>query len=620
MDIGIHGNMIFLDDFYDSEYLNLTVNKIVKLLNRYEVLEDEVIALSLTRTPLMVCTIFALLQLHIPFFPVDGNQAKERLDYMITNAKIKKIIHDEPFDYHGDTIEYIPLMKLLSIEVNLPVNVDAMLLQEEILTSFLPEENEKGDKYFSSVRTTDNVPHVTKSDVNEITDIKRNQELAYLLYTSGSTGKPKAVEVLRSGLENFLCSIPRLIKFPKEVRIACFTKMTFDIFFLESVFALCCGFTVVLAAERERTNPKLMIDLIMKKNVNVIQMTPSALQMLWLADRTMCFLSRVHTIMVGGEDFPQALLQALRENTSANIYNMYGPTETTIWSSVAKLTKEANINIGIPLNHTKLYLLDENYQEVTLGSGEIAITGRGLARGYRNAEELTKERFITLPFGIGERAYCTGDIGRYLEDGRIVYLGRRDNQVKVRGHRIELEEVDNALLLIPQVCNAMTCYRVFDNGGELITFVIADSKLNIEELKLSLENYIPSYMIPKIIVQVSELKYNDSGKKDRSKMLEWYRLLERDEATATLLVNKDASTLAKIIRVFQEVMEQPATQFAKNTSIEEYGIDSFSYVTIIVRLEEEFGIDLGEEALSYDAYESIAQIEDSITRLLEINI
>ena len=380
--------------------------------------------------------------------------------------------------------------------------------------------------------------------------------------------------------------------------------------------ALYSGFTVVLAAEKERINPKLMIDLIIKKDVNVIQMTPSALQMLWLADRNLSFLSKVHTVMVGGEDFPQALLQALRDNTRAKIYNMYGPTETTIWSSVADLTEESIINIGLPLDFTKLYLLDEKHYEVTSGSGEIAITGQGLANGYRNAQELTNERFITLPFGMSERAYCTGDIGRYLDNGRIVYLGRKDNQVKVRGHRIELEEVDNALLSLPAVRNAMTCYQPKENGGELITFLISDSELNIEELKLSLEDYIPSYMVPKIIVQVSELKYNDSGKKDRSKMLEWYRLVEKEEAAATKEENEAVSTLTKIIHIFQGVMEQPATQYTKMTPIEEYGIDSFGYVTIIVRLEEEFGISLGEEALSYDA---IAEIEDSVTRLLEIN-
>lgn len=600
MDIRIQGNIIFLDDFYDTEYLNQTVQNIVNLLSNYEVVEDEVIALSLSRTPLMVCTIFALLQLRIPFFPVDGNQAKERLEYMLVNANIRKVILDEPWCHHETELEYIMIPLLLSSKEEITERTDSLTEQKKFHSSLSSGQNFRSSE-----------------DGNRQGDIEK--DLAYLLYTSGSTGKPKAVEVLRSGLENFLCSIPKQIQFPKDVRIACFTKMTFDIFFLESVLALYSGFTVVLAAEKERTNPKLMIDLIIKKDVNVIQMTPSALQMLWLADRNLSFLSKVHTVMVGGEDFPQALLQALRDNTRAKIYNMYGPTETTIWSSVADLTEESIINIGLPLDFTKLYLLDEKHYEVTSGSGEIAITGQGLANGYRNAQELTNERFITLPFGMSERAYCTGDIGRYLDNGRIVYLGRKDNQVKVRGHRIELEEVDNALLSLPAVCNAMTCYQPKENGGELITFLISDSELNIEELKLSLEDYIPSYMVPKIIVQVSELKYNDSGKKDRSKMLEWYRLVEKEEAAATKEENEAVSTLTKIIHIFQDVMEQPATQYTKMTPIEEYGIDSFGYVTIIVRLEEEFGISLGEEALSYDAYETIAEIEDSVTRLLEIN-
>ncbi len=599
MDIRIHGNMIFLDNFYDTEYLNQTVDKIVNLLSNYEVEEEEVIALSLSRTPLMVCTIFALLQLQIPFFPIDGDQAKERLEYMLVNAKIKKVILDELWSYHGKEMEYIMLPMFLSSEKEMAERADSLA---------------EPKKFARSLSSGQNL--LSSEDRNRSGN--RGNELAYLLYTSGSTGKPKAVEVLRSGLENFLCSIPKRIEFPKDVRIACFTKMTFDIFFLESVLALHHGFTVVLAAERERTNPKLMMDLIMKKDVNVIQMTPSALQMLWLADRNLSFLSNVYTVMIGGEDFPQVLLQTLKENTGARIYNMYGPTETTIWSSVADLTEESIINIGLPLDFTKLYLLNEQHQEVTSGDGEIAITGQGLARGYRNAQELTKERFLTLPFGEGERAYCTGDIGRYLEDGRIVYLGRKDNQVKVRGHRIELEEVDNAILSLRTVRNAITCYRPQENGGELITFLIADAELDIEELKLSLEDYLPSYMIPKIIVQVSELKYNDSGKKDRSKMLKWYDLIEKDEAAATAEENQDASTLTKIIHIFQDVVEQPAVQFTKTTPIEEYGIDSFGYVTIIVRLEEEFGINLGGEALSYDAYETIAEIEDSITRLLEI--
>lgn len=239
-----------------------------------------------------------------------------------------------------------------------------------------------------------------------------SNEIAYILFTSGSTGTPKGVEVKRESLFNFIEGISEIIDFSEEKRIACLTTVSFDIFFLESIMALYKGLTVVLANDDEQRNPNLMAKLIQDNAVDMIQMTPSRMQLLMNRDRELSCLKSVKEIMIGGESFPLSMLRTLQAKTTAQIYNMYGPTETTIWSAVSDLTRKERIDIGRPIKDTKIYIVDEELSILPNGqSGEICIAGDGLAKGYIGRDDLTAKMFIFLPQKPDVRVYRTGDMG-----------------------------------------------------------------------------------------------------------------------------------------------------------------------------------------------------------------
>lgn len=554
MDFALKGNIIFQNRDWSTTELRKLSDKLDIFLQLNHVNADNVVAIAMERTPLLFVSIITLLNRNILFLPVNEELPTERLEYMLDNAGIDVILTDSTW--------------VSDREMNYPILFfDKNEIREEIR-----EETYSG-----------------------------KQELAYILYTSGSTGKPKAVEVLRRGLENFVHAMSERIVFPKEVRMACFTSEMFDIFFLESIFAIHNGMTVVLADKEERNNPKRMVDLIKKEKVNAIQMTPTSLQMIQVVDNDFDGLRNLNTIMVGGEKFPMKLLEKLQRKTTARIYNMYGPTETTIWSTIAELTSENEITIGTPVLNTEVYILDENGNKMRFDQeGEICIAGSGLAKGYRNNDEQTKLSFIDIILdGCSKRIYKTGDLGYQKEDGQFVCLGRRDLQIKIRGHRIELEEIEENLAALPEIDKAVTSVYEDEYGKKIVCFYIASVSLEESELRLFLGEKLPLYMIPSKFVKVKDFEYTTSKKIDRKKMLQ--NLIKE----STNIYRKDIIPLKgecseKILRILFEILGRNA-KVDYNSTFEELGMDSLMYVNFIVQIEEEFQIEIDDQFLSQDS-------------------
>lgn len=365
--------------------------------------------------------------------------------------------------------------------------------------------------------------------------------------------------------------------------------------------ALDKGLTVVLANEDEQHNTKLMAKLIKDNAVEIIQMTPSRMQLLLDYDKELSSLKGVKDIMLGGELFPDSLLHTLQEKTTAKIYNMYGPTEATIWSAVSDLTHAKSVNIGRPIRNTEIYIIDENMSIVPDGqSGEICIAGKGLARGYVGKDDLTKEKFSYLPQKPGIRVYRTGDIGRYLPDGNLEYLGRTDNQVKIRGYRIELEEIESHLNQFEGIKQSVVS-AVETSEGEKVLEAFYTSDADIEPNRLSeyLSLKLPSYMIPISFKRVENFILTANRKIDRR------RVSKCAQIKMDYLVSQDYdySGLTDIQKkVFEIIVSYTDPKFTSNitlgTELESIGINSISYIKIIVALENEFNIEFDDEVLN----------------------
>jgi len=338
---------------------------------------------------------------------------------------------------------------------------------------------------------------------------------AYCIFTSGSTGVPKGVLVGKEAFQNFINGTRKAVDFSGCKSILCVTSLAFDIFGLESVYALNQGFTVYLAGELQRKNSRALKKFITDNNIDCIQMTPSRLKILQFVDRNFESLKNVKVIIVGGEDFPSMLLGALQEQARAKIYNAYGPTEATIWVSYSNLT-DGDINIGMPMEGTRFYILDETGKPVEDESaGELCLGGNNLAIGYYGNEKETATRFHFSP-ECGERIYRTGDLCK-KKDGYYYWLGRLDNQVKVNGHRIELEEVEKTLRMYSGVSEAAVHLHVDEDVTKqyMVAVVTVNEGYDEKECRRFLGGILPEYMIPHKFVKVDKFLYTISGKIDR---------------------------------------------------------------------------------------------------------
>ncbi|EIK94329.1 non-ribosomal peptide synthetase [Pseudomonas sp. M47T1] len=338
--------------------------------------------------------------------------------------------------------------------------------------------------------------------------------LAYVIYTSGSTGKPKGVEVTRAGLVNFLHSMAEAPGIEPGQKMLALTSLSFDIAALELYLPLLTGASVVLVSRDTARDPQRLIEVIAAEQVQVIQATPSTWRL--LSEQPTFRRLRGATLLCGGEALPADLATRLLA-LQGPLWNVYGPTETTIWSARNLLSlDQPRPDLGLPLANTTLYVLDGALVPVPVGVvGELYIGGAGLARGYHGRPELTAERFVPDPFGAcGQRLYRTGDLVRWREGNALEYVGRADQQVKLRGFRIELGEIEALLLAQPQVREAAVVVRQTPQGQQLVGYAVA-GEVEPQALREALRERLPDYMVPAQIVLLERMPLTPNRKLDR---------------------------------------------------------------------------------------------------------
>ena len=533
------------------------------------------VGIYMDRSIELCASILAVLQTKGCYLPIDLSLPSSLIEYMLEDSKIDIVLvkNEIPIDFEFKG-------KIISIQDVLAYNV----------------------------------PLRKKNQIN-----MSSNGCAYIIYTSGSSGMPKGVEIPRKSLKNFIEGMDDLICFSPNDIIGCFTTVSFDIFFLECVLPLFKGLTVVMATDVEQNNPKLLSKLILENHINIVQMTPSRMELLLNFDSELYCLKAMKVMMIGGEVFPQRLLETLKKKTSARIYNMYGPTETTIWSTVSELTNKRNIDIGKPLRNIGICIVDEDRKSVPNGhKGEICIYGPCLAKGYVGKADLTKERFVYINGSNGvKKAYLTGDIGSFLPDGSIAFYGRKDNQVKIHGYRIELEAIEFHISSFESVKQSVVSVSADSENKRLIAFYTSEKCINEEELKRKLSLSLPHYMIPSTFVRVKNFVYTSNGKINRGRVNEC-TFLENDYRC----IDSDLEfTIGEL-----EIEERVLKIIANNISISSYseidtsanlaniGVDSISFIRIVVSIEREFDFEFDDEMLVITYFPTVKAIIDYVRK------
>lgn len=418
---------------------------------------------------------------------------------------------------------------------------------------------------------------------NFINKIKDN-DLAYIIFTSGSTGKPKGVKISHSNLCCFKRGIGKNIPIENCKSILAHTDYGFDIGILEYYVALTWGLTIIVASENINLNPIYLNQFIYENNIELVQVTPSQMELIIETRNFKNSFKNVKILMIGGEIFPKRLFNKLKRVQNLLVYNMYGPTETTIWITNSLIdSNNENLSIGKLFDENSYLILDENYQEVPHGEiGQLCISGNSVSPGYIDQKSTSNSFFVSKEnFKI---YYKTGDLVKVNNDGNLFYIGRMDNQIKLNGHRIEIEEIENTISNIPKIMQAVVIpLRDCESFRYLKAFYTAtEGIVTSEEIRHHLKKILPSYMIPSEFIQVNSFKLNSNGKIDKN----FLRNLNIPDA----LKKTEELTYVekKIYAIWKEVLY--VENFGKNENFFDIGGSSLAVARVLALIENDFNI------------------------------
>lgn len=495
--------VVFQDDQINYRTLDYQSNQIAKALRDHGVGRNQIVGLYTSRSTQMMIGLLGILKAGAAYLPLDPEYPDDRILYMIDDAEVELVLTNQSKVPGG-----IDPQKVFQIDEILKDNVD--------------------DGFDLSAINSD--------------------DLAYMIYTSGSTGKPKGVSISHA---NLLHSNQSRFSF-YEAHPKCFlllSSFSFDSSVAGIYWTLCHGGTLLIAPKRIEQDVVQLGEIIYKNKVSHTLLLPSLYQTI-LQYISTDKLNALQHVMVAGEVCPLSLVQAHYELLSdATLYNEYGPTEATVWCIAHRLSPAEKdfVSIGQAIPGYEVYILDEQLQLVPIDvPGQIYIGGPGLSSGYWKRPALTQERFLENPFSSNGRIYKTGDLGRYHADGRIEFLGRGDQQVKVRGFRVEPQEIEKVILQYPEIDEAVV--EVYQEGEgqtiRLAAFIAGSENLEVTSLKDWLKDQLPDYMVPADFVLLTDFPRLPNGKIDRKKLIVPEREKEEDNYVAP--INETEQTLVDI--------------------------------------------------------------------------
>ncbi len=441
--------------------------------------KESLVGIMTDRDESLIISLLGVLKAGAAYIPIDPNFPDERINYMLSKSEVDVLICPDKYRKN-------------------------IVFGGEIVNGQLLERN------------TSNIKNPKRAGTPE--------SLASVIFTSGTTGNPKGVMINHSSIVNFIHDIKNRGIFQSDSdRVISVTTLSFDIFGFESLTPLCTGHSIYLANESEQLDPALASEKIVEYNCTHILSTVSRIKVFVENQEFEKALNQLTCILSGGENYPVPLRDKLKKVSSARLYNMYGPTETTIWSTTKELTDSSPINIGSPIANTEAYVISEGGRLQPLSVyGELCIAGKGVARGYLNDIEQTKKKFIELPELENKTLYKTGDRARILPNGEIEIAGRLDSQVKIRGYRIELHEIEQTVLKNDNIREAvLLAVDGKKNNKQLVLFycVHQDSNYSTSEslwLRNWLKERLPNYMVPSRLILLDDMPVLPNGKIDRS--------------------------------------------------------------------------------------------------------
>lgn len=427
------------------------------LRDKYKITPDDLIGISLPHSEWVIIAILGVLKSGGAYVPIDPNYHQDHADFILKDSGCK------------------------------------ILLDDEALGLFrLEREN------YSS---------------HNLEGVNKSEDLTYVIYTSGSTGRPKGCAMTHRNLLNYIEWANDYYFEKNEIaNFSLYTSLSFDLTVTSIFCTLTRGGKLVVYLQQTDISEILKLNFSGDNDVNSIKLTPSHINLL----KYLNLISPTMKIaIVGGEEVTTEHIRILKNiNPHIEIYNEYGPTESTVGCVVDRLEESKPVVIGKPIANSSILILDKNMALCPIGVvGEICIGGAGLARGYLNQLELTAERFVTDPFNFGERLFRSGDLGRWSANGEISFHGRNDDQVKIRGYRIELNGIEAKLKEHPLISAAVAVVRVHpERGNELVAYIVGDEMMNAVDLQFYLSQSLPIYMLPDYFVQLDKLPLTINGK------------------------------------------------------------------------------------------------------------
>ncbi|ADL52818.1 amino acid adenylation domain-containing protein [Clostridium cellulovorans] len=544
---------------FTYEEINIKSNYVAEyLIKNYS--SEDVIGILLNRTEEIIIAYLGVLKAGCAFLPIDLNQPIEKINYMLSNSNAQIILSQQQIDLELSCkkidIEELYCRKNVHIDI-------------ENLYRRVPEEN-----------------------------------LAYILYTSGSTGASKGVMIEYSALNNFILGMKDIMCDINTV--LAITSVGFDISLLELIVSIIYGRTVVIVDEKERLNDKELYNIISKYNVDFIQITPSRLNLLISHEYNV--FENIKKILIGGEMLIKEDIEKLGKLTHAKIYNMYGPTETTIWSTYKEIGLDSEITAGKPIVNTSIFVLDKRGRMLPHGvAGQLYIGGKGLARGYVNNKTETDNKFVLINsnslindvLGNTQILYATGDLAKFNEFGELIILGRMDNQVKLNGHRIELDDIRKCIMSYNEIENAVVlCCNDSDGSKYLVCYYISPKEISPKVWHGFLTKSLPRSIIPTHYIRVNEFPTNNSGKID-------YKKLKEIKYTENQVEIEEFSELQqKIKQIWSKLLG--IDEIGLNDNFYEIGGNSLKAIRLLAEFERENIISDNIDVFTYNTIYKIS--------------